>query len=89
MNVYRIIQEGVNNALKYADASEIKVNFNQIDDNYEISISDNGKGFDISSAEMGNGLANIKKRARELNGNAQIESVKGVGTKIIVSFSRA
>ncbi len=89
MNVYRIIQEGVNNALKYADASEIKVNFNQIDDNYEISISDNGKGFDISSAEMGNGLANIKKRARELNGKAQIESVKGVGTKIIVSFSRA
>ncbi|MEZ4778557.1 MAG: sensor histidine kinase [Flavobacteriaceae bacterium] len=86
MNVYRIIQEGVNNALKYAEASHISVNFDVNETNYIVTISDNGKGFNVAIAEMGHGINNIKKRARDLGGKAQIESEAGQGTIIKVVF---
>lgn len=88
MNVYRIIQEGVNNALKYADATKIIVDFTQENSNYLVSVSDNGKGFDISNTELGNGINNIKKRAKDLGGEASLNSILSEGTTIEVSFSK-
>ena len=81
MNIYRIIQEAVNNALKYASAGEVEVNISKIQNQYQIEISDNGSGFDPKTTEMGNGLNNMKKRAREIGGNLQIKSSKK-GTSI-------
>ena len=81
MNIYRIIQEAVNNALKYASAGEVEVNIPKIQNQYQIEISDNGSGFDPKTTEMGNGLNNMKKRAREIGGNLQIKSSKK-GTSI-------
>ena len=81
MNIYRIIQEAVNNALKYASADEIEINISEKETKYLIEISDNGIGFDLETIELGNGLNNMKKRVREINGTLQIKSSKK-GTSI-------
>jgi signal transduction histidine kinase len=82
MNMYRIIQESVNNASKYAQASEISVSIQQQGSSFQITIEDNGVGFDQNNVEMGNGINNIKKRARQLGGQASITSDIGKGTRI-------
>ncbi len=83
MNIYRIIQEAVNNALKYASADEIEVNISKEENQYHINVTDNGKGFDTNTIEMGNGLNNMKKRAREIGGTIKIKSSKK-GTVILL-----
>jgi len=85
MNVYRIIQESVNNATKYADASEITVRIEQVNSEYQVQIKDNGKGFDKDSITYGSGLINIQKRANDLGAKAEILSEMQKGTTI--SFS--
>jgi signal transduction histidine kinase len=82
MNIYRIIQESVNNALKYAGADEIEVNISKEENLYLIAIVDNGKGFSLSEIEMGNGLNNMKKRAREIGGELLINSKEKKGTTV-------
>src|SRR5690606_10290939 len=86
MNIYRIIQEAVNNSLKYATADEVEVNISKGKNHYQIEIADNGKGFDPDSVEMGNGLNNMKKRAREIGATLQIKSSKK-GTAISLKTS--
>lgn len=86
MNIYRIIQEAVNNALKYASAEEIELNISKVNGEYFIEITDNGSGFDPNSVEMGNGLNNMKKRAREIGGDIQFISTLNKGTRIILNF---
>lgn len=86
MNLYRIIQEAVNNALKYSEATEIEVGIDKNDEQYLLKIHDNGKGFNENETEAGNGLANIRKRARDLGGQAEIVSKLGDGTSVTVSF---
>ncbi|SDH98138.1 ATP-binding protein [Winogradskyella thalassocola] len=86
MNIYRIIQEAINNALKYAEAKNINLSIKEIDDKLEIVISDNGKGFDETTVELGNGIQNMKKRATEINGILIIESNEGKGTIITLKL---
>ena len=82
MNIYRIIQESVNNAIKYAEATKITVEVNQIDDKLLVQVSDNGKGFDVLKVELGNGLNNMKKRAHEIDGELTVTSAEGNGTTV-------
>ena len=82
INLYRIIQEAVNNAIKYAQASSIKVLIEHSGQGFLVQIKDDGKGFDTTKAEMGNGLHNMKKRAREMGGTLTIHSNLGEGTAI-------
>lgn len=84
MNIYRIIQEAINNALKYADATQIDVDFSLNQDVCQMSVTDNGNGFDISNIEYGNGLNNMKKRAHELDSEFEIISAINKGTTIRV-----
>ena len=86
MNIYRIIQEAVNNALKYAKPTAIRVNLSKEGERYLLLIEDNGLGFDEKAIELGNGLNNIKKRARDINGKAEIQSQMGKGTRVAVEF---
>jgi signal transduction histidine kinase len=81
MNIYRLIQEAVNNAIKHSNASEIEVTLTEFENKTNIVISDNGKGFNLESTEIGNGLNSMKKRASELKGNYKIET-NNTGTKI-------
>ncbi|PQB03622.1 sensor histidine kinase [Aureitalea marina] len=82
MNAYRIIQEAVNNALKYAEASQIVVSVDEKEGSLAIAIKDHGKGFDLKQAELGNGLNNMKKRARDIGSELVIETQVGEGTSI-------
>lgn len=84
MNIYRIIQESVNNALKYAKASIIDVQFSSKNHEFEMTITDNGIGFNPDKVLGGNGLLNIKKRAHELDAELEIISSKNKGTTIRV-----
>lgn len=76
VNIYRIIQEAVNNSLKYASAEEVEVNISKEFDQFQIEIVDNGKGFNEASATLGNGLNNMKKRAGEIGATLRIKSSK-------------
>ncbi len=87
MNVYRIIQEAINNSLKYAEAKSISVSVYQDETQLTICISDDGRGFDREEITLGNGLLNIEKRARELSGTFEISN-KNPGTQLCVRFPK-
>ncbi|MFC7356747.1 tetratricopeptide repeat protein [Jejudonia soesokkakensis] len=86
MNVYRIIQEAVNNALKYSEATKITVFIAEENGVLTIKITDNGKGFDHATVEKGNGFNTIQKRAKDLKGKASILSTPGEGTVVSLSI---
>lgn len=86
MNVYRITQEAVNNAIKYAQSTNIEVIFSKSTNSYKVAIKDNGKGFNMAEAPLGNGLNNMKKRARDINAQINMNSKIGEGTEIILKF---
>jgi signal transduction histidine kinase len=85
IEIYRIIQEAVNNAVKHAKASTIIVDFKNENNQVTIAISDNGIGFDNETTDKGNGLNSMQKRAREIDASLDlITSEKG--TKVSLSF---
>ncbi len=86
MNIYRIIQEAINNAVKYAEASIINVDISKQDDIMMISIKDEGKGFDENTINRGNGLNNMKKRADDIKGQLTIQSEIDKGTVIEIKI---
>lgn len=81
MNIYRTIQEAINNSLKYANATIIAINVKKINATTKITIQDNGSGFDQAVIEKGNGLLNMKKRIEEIQGKFDLTS-SNEGTKI-------
>ncbi len=85
IDVYRIIQEAINNAVKHAKATKIVVNFEIDGSNLKISIIDNGVGFDQSTIEAGNGLSSMKKRAIEIDADFEMKS-SNKGTEITIKF---
>ena len=66
MNIYRIIQEAVNNSLKYSHAKNINIEVKNIQNDILVEIFDDGKGFDEKEITPGSGLLNMKKRASEI-----------------------
>ncbi|HEY4208538.1 MAG TPA: ATP-binding protein, partial [Puia sp.] len=87
--LFRIIQEGVQNCIKHAAASELQVNFCYEDNALKVCIKDNGKGFDhqeILQRPIGLGLSNISRRARLAGGEATINSALNKGTSINISI---
>jgi signal transduction histidine kinase len=81
MNIYRTIQEAVNNSIKYANASVITINAKQAENQLKITIQDNGIGFDEATIEKGNGLKNMQKRIEEIGGEFHLSS-SNEGTRI-------
>lgn len=75
-NIFRIVQELLNNALKHSKATQILVSCSQNSNRFFISVEDNGIGFDFSTIEenMGLGIKNIKSRIELLNGSFDCES---------------
>jgi len=87
MNIYRIIQEAVNNSLKYADAGKISISAMKNDSKIKIAVSDDGKGFNENEIIAGSGLYNMKKRASEIAEEFRIISEKGKGTEVYFVLS--
>lgn len=87
LNIYRIIQEAVTNAVKHSSASEILVQSTYEENLLLIDIEDNGKGFDVETAQRNLGLDNIERRVKALGGVLKIESFLGKGTSISISVN--
>ena len=87
--IYRIIQELLNNALKYANASQVLVSCSQNKDVFFITVEDNGLGFDVSDSKKkkGMGLKNIINRVEFLNGKLEIDSKINEGTSIYIELN--
>ena len=88
MNIYRIIQEAVNNAIKYSEATEISVNIKKTKSGLHIEVADNGKGFDPNTIERGNGLNNMQKRVHNLGGDLSINTREGQGTQLMFTIEK-
>lgn len=87
INVYRIIQEALQNIDKYAQATKVIISMKKIDETIQIQITDNGIGFKTNSTKKGIGLENMKNRMKEINGTFQIESKNNIGTTISLIFN--
>ena len=84
MEIYRIIQEIVTNAIKHASASEIAIQFVVDGDILTITIEDDGIGFDVSKIKSnGMGLKNIFERTAKMNGKYALDTTPGNGTTYI------
>ncbi len=87
--LYRICQEALHNAVKYSEATNIKIQLS-ISENYvNLLIDDNGKGFDLSNLKKGltgSGLKNMQTRAELLNGQWKLQTKQEQGTKITVKI---
>ena len=88
MNIYRTIQEAINNSIKYADAKNIKITIQQLNNYIIISILDNGKGFDEDKIELGNGINNMKKRISDIGGEIEFKNDTDVGTEIVIKLKK-
>ncbi|SHM86056.1 sensor histidine kinase [Chitinophaga sp. CF418] len=86
INIYRIIQELLANAIRHADASNIILQCSQDGDTFLITQEDNGKGFDTSISGKGIGLGNIRNRVGFLRGMMDITSVINEGTTINIEL---
>ena len=87
MNVYRVMQEAINNALKYANPTQIAIDVTKIEGKVSVKISDNGVGFDLKTVEKGNGLNNMQKRIEGIGGLFSMQSEVGSGTTISILLS--
>ncbi|UOY05379.1 sensor histidine kinase [Muricauda sp. SCSIO 64092] len=89
LSIFRMIQELVANAIKHAEASRVNIQLTQHEENLNIIVEDNGKGFDRSQLDKesrGMGLTNIEKRVEHLEGNFTVDSVIGRGTSILIDI---
>ncbi len=87
INLYRMIQEIIQNAVKHAACNNIKLVFKEIKGLLKVTISDDGKGFILNKGtKKGIGTRNIKSRIKKINGNWIIDSNLGKGTKVSLSI---
>ena len=86
LNIYRIIQEQVNNIIKHAEAKNVNVSINATAGNIELVVADDGKGFNLNRKRKGIGIANITNRVESFNGKMMIKSSLGKGTTIMINI---
>ena len=81
-HIYLILKEAINNLVKYAVASQafLEVSFDR--EYLTLSVRDNGRGFDLATPPMGNGLSGMRRRAAMMNARLSIRSAPGEGTSI-------
>jgi len=89
LNVFRVVQEQLNNILKHAKASEVLISFTQTQEEISISIKDNGIGFDTGKRKKGVGITNIKSRAELYKGSVLILSEPGHGCTLSAVFKKS
>ncbi|HXB09935.1 MAG TPA: response regulator [Puia sp.] len=84
INVYRIIQEQLNNILKHAQASSVMIELNKEEEQIRLLVADDGRGFDPRMRRDGVGISNIISRAELYNGRVEIDSAPGKGCRLEV-----
>lgn len=86
LNIFRIVQEQMNNIIKYSKANEVNIVLARNEENILLTIADDGVGFDVNSPRKGIGLHNIASRADVYNGILDIQSSPGNGCIMYIRF---
>lgn len=95
INIYRIVQEAINNAIKYADSTHILVSLSHSEKILSIVIDDNGKGFEpgkvkkVKNADGGMGMTFMKERIKYIDGRLFLSSEEGKGTRVTLNIPMA
>ena len=82
--LFRILQEFFSNTLKYAEAENLNVTLNYLEDHLKIIVEDDGNGFDKDIAEKGSGLINMEKRAELVKASFNLDSKPENGTTLTI-----
>lgn len=86
-SLFLIVKEALNNVVRHAHASEVRLQISITAAALDLLIADNGRGIERKPDDtLANGLRNMRQRADELNAQFQIESAPGAGTKISVRY---
>ena len=88
LNLHRICQETINNIIKHAEANEIKIVLASSSSTLKITITDNGKGYDMENVKEGYGLGNIRKRAEQIGAIVTFATAPGSGSSIEIEYTR-
>ena len=88
IDFFRICQESLTNIIEHSAATSVKINIEAIENNIRLTITDNGKGFEINQKKDTPGLNSIKERAASINGQLNIESKIGGGTRVCVTVEK-
>jgi Signal transduction histidine kinase len=83
-NIFLIAKEAVNNAVKHSGCSQLEVFFTVYHKRIELSVIDNGRGFDLQAPSSRNGLVNMRRRAGQIASELQMISEKGKGTSVFL-----
>ncbi|MEO1013222.1 MAG: tetratricopeptide repeat protein [Bacteroidota bacterium] len=83
INLYRIIQESLQNCVKHAECQNVYLSFTKEENTLLVSVKDNGKGFAPKKGKKGIGMRNIASRMEKLNGSWEVESKIGKGSTVL------
>ncbi len=89
INVYRIVQELLNNIIRHAGATEAVVQVTRSGENWSVTVEDDGKGFEETKVKAGMGLTSVRNRVTYLNGVMDIRSSPAQGSSILIEFKNA
>ncbi len=89
LQFYRVAEEALNNALKHAAATVVRIRLRESEDSVTLEIIDNGKGFDpeVAAVSGGLGLVSMRERLEKLGGHFELDTAPGKGTTIRANFS--
>ena len=87
-NLLRIAQQATDNALQQARASSIRIELAFDETTVQLTITDDGQGFDVNKAARGSGLTGMRERAKEIGGKFELKSKPGKGTRVAVKIPR-
>ena len=88
LDIFRICQEALTNAMYHAAATKVEIRMKENQQKIELTISDNGRGFDLHNDKQTPGFNNISERASSINGVVDIETAPGKGTRVRVQIGR-
>jgi signal transduction histidine kinase len=86
LTLYRVIQELMNNIIKHAHATEVTLQLFRLENKLQVTVEDDGVGFDPGKAALGLGLESIRSRVEMLDGHSEIDSRPGKGTTVHMEF---
>lgn len=84
--LFRVLQEATTNTLKYAHASRVELSLRVLDGKYQVSVEDNGEGFDVREKSAGFGLLGLRERVKSAGGELEVTSTPGAGTRIVATL---
>jgi signal transduction histidine kinase len=85
-DLFLAVKEALNNAIRHGGATEIEFRVRVLDDRLQISITDNGSGFEASGLSTGRGLLNLRNRMERLHGQCELQSSPGAGATVTLEL---